>query len=164
MAIVIPFGKDGGLFYDTAGTSSWSIGNKFHGVSECTVTMDKIDANTSRRKYPGWEDTRVGRKRLRLAFDIIGVTEDSVGTEDDELDILRILYFTDIYDSVSGIALYARADIISASPLAGGPMGDFFITKFDRNEPSDDRQSYAVEAVTMLANGTVPSWITTLPS
>ena len=167
--IAIPFGKDAVIYYDTAnGTQALNKNQYFSGVKDVTVTMEKDEADVSRRAYPGWKDQRVGMKNLRVSFDIVGVSVDGVGTEDDELDILRALFLTNLYDAVIGIALFIRATGVEpaadADYVGAGPYGDFLCTKFDRNEPLGDAQSYSVEMVMTLIHGVTPAWSAANPS
>jgi len=167
--IIIPFGKDAVLYYGDAGSQPLAKEFYFAGIKDLTVTMEKDEADASRRAYPGWHDQRVGMKNLRLAFDVAGVTVDEVGAAgakevgaDNGIDLLRALYLTDLYNGIAGIALYARSTGVqpaAADDYVGeGIWGDFLCTKFDRNEPLGDLQSYSVEMVMTLIHGTTPTW------
>ena len=166
--ITIPFGKDAVIYYDTAdGTQPLDEDKFFSGIKDVTITMEKDEADASRRRFPGWHDQRVGMKNLRVSFDIVGTTVDGVSgaigyNEVTVIDILRALWLTDLYNAVTGIALYIRSagvEPAAADDYTGeGPWGDFLCTKFDRNEPLGDLQSYSVEMTMTLIHGTTPAW------
>ncbi len=162
---IIPFGKDAAIFYGVPGAIPAVLASRLNGAKDVNVTMDKDEGDASRRAYPGWRDLRVGMKGLRVSFELQGVTEDSVGTEDDELDLIRATFLTDLYDGSGdiGIALYIRAERAATANLAGGMWSDFLITKFDRNEPLTDLQTYSVEAANTIIHGITPTWSETLP-
>ncbi len=168
--ILIPFGKDAVIYYDTAGSQALDEDKYFSGIKDVTATMDKDEADASRRAYPGWHDQRVGMKNLRVSFEVQGVSFDDVGTEDTELhSVLRELFLTELYDSEVGIALYVRSTGVSpANPngdaVGQGMWGDFLMTKFDRNEPLGDLQTYSVEMAMTIIHGITPQWSSTNPS
>ena len=151
--IVIPLGKDAVLYYGTAGGGKAATGS-LTGARDVTITMERDEADASRRAYPGWHDQRAGMKNLRISFELAGTSTDPVGTEDTELDIIRGAYLTGAYNGATGIALFAKAEDTGGE----GMYGDFIITKFDRNEPLNDIQSYSVEAVMTLIHGNTPAW------
>ena len=165
--ITIPFGKDAVIYYGKAdGTQPLDEEFYFAGIKDVTVTMEKDEADASRRAFPGWHDQRVGMKNLRVSFDTAGVTVDGVGGSDhnekEVIDILRALWMTDLYDAATGIALYIRSAGVEPAAddnYAGeGPWAEFLCTKFDRNEPLNDLQTYSVEMTMTLIHGTVPTW------
>lgn len=164
--ILIPFGKDGALFYGTPGVIPSAIADCFYGVKDLTVSIDKDEGDASRRIDQGWKDHRVGMKDCRLSFTVAGVTTDQVGVEDLHIQILREVFINDFYSGYGatefGIALYARASYSDVN--AGGMWGDFLITKFDRSESLQDLQEYSVEAVHTIIHGIRPTWSTSLPA
>lgn len=153
--IRIPLGKDALLFYATAGnTPDGSI--SISGVSDLTLVISKDEAETSRRASLGYEDSREGLKRLQITFTLTGTTLDTVGTEDTEFAALIAAYFGSQYVTTP-IAFHAVSDI--ASNGGYGPMGDFILTGFDRNETLGDAQSYSVSARMTQVQGRIPTWI-----
>ncbi len=166
--IIIPFGKDAAVFYDTAdgAAPTFTQLKQFFGCKDVTITAEKDEADGSRRRFPGWHDQRVGMKNLRLSFEVQAVTVDDVASRNElaGIDILRALWLTDLYDSRTGIALYPRASENAITDAAGGFSADFLMTKFDRNEPLADLQSYSCEFVLTLTHGRVPTWIESLPA
>jgi len=171
--ILIPFGKDAVIYYcKCAGAQPSDEEFFFAGVKDVTVTMEKDEADASRRAFPGWHDQRVGMKNLRVSFDIAGVTVDGVeagqSNEITGLDIIRALYLTDLYDAETGICLLIRAAGVEPAAdddyTGSGMWGDFLCTKFDRNEPLNDLQSYSVEMTMTLIHGTVPAWSAVAPT
>ena len=170
--IEIPFGKDAVIYYGTAGSIPGDEEYYFAGIKDVTLTLERDEADASRRAYPGWHDQRVGMKNLRVSFDIAGATVDGVGGSDhnevEVIDILRVLFLTAIYDGDIGIALYIRsagvAPAADADYTGEGIWGDFLCTKFDRNEPLNDLQTYSVEMVMTLIHGTTPTWSDASPA
>ena len=165
---IIPFGKDAVIYYDTAGAQALVKEQFLSGTKDVTVTMEKDEGDASRRKYPGWHDLRVGMKNLRLSFEVQGVSFDDVGTEDTELHtVIRQLFLVDLYDSTIGIGLYIRSTgVIPASEsdnVGQGMYADFLCTKFDRNEPLVDLQTYSVEMAITLIHGVTPTWASNNP-
>jgi len=166
--IIIPYGKDAAIYYDTAdgAAPTYTAAKQFFGVKDVTVTCEKDESDASRRRFPGWHDQRVGMKNLRVAFDTAAVTVDDVASRNElaVIDILRALWLTDLYDSRIGIALYVRASETAIADAAGGMSADFAMTKFDRNEPLNDLQSYSCEFILTLIHGRTPEWIESLPA
>lgn len=138
--MVIPLGKDARLFYGVAGTSPLVLSLEVTGVTDLTVTLEKDEAEVTRRSSGGWEDHREGIKRLSLSFNLMGTTV-SANSEVTVFGILRACFISGAYGGNTGIALHACS---SLSPGAG-PEADFIITRFERAENLGDAQIYAVE-------------------
>lgn len=146
-AIVIPLGKDAKLYYAAPGAAAPNT--IIAGVSELTVTLEKDEAEVTRRISGGWEDHREGIKRLSLSFTLMGVTLDTSGTEVTAFNVLQSTFFTGIFSGSgdTGIALHACAaiDALTSTLNGAGPLADFLITRFERSENLGDAQSYSVE-------------------
>ncbi len=170
--IVAPLGKDAALYYETCLLSTvptFTAAQRIDCARDVTVTIDKDEADASRRAYPGWKDTREGMKGLKLSFELINVVIDDAGSEPDGIEAIRVAFLTGLHDSEAGIALYARslrndhAHAVAAD-AQGGMWGDFLITKFDRAESLGDMQVYSVEANMTLVHGNNPTWINQKPT
>jgi len=168
--IVIPLGKDAAIYYGIAGTQPDTKEDVFDSIRDCNMILNKSEASANRRAFPNWEDSRSARKTLRLTWDLVNViVDETTGTEDDAVDLLRSTFMSDVYGGQVGIALYARSvnqdrPVAAAVNVQGGPWADFLITRFERTENSDEIQVYSVEAAVTLIHGINPSWVNTVPS
>jgi len=164
--IVIPFGKDGVLFYGTAGSCPNDVDNQLAAARDVTVTIDKEEGDASRRANPGWTDAREGMKTLRLSFDLVLVMDDpTAGTEDAGINVIRQAFLLGTHNGEPGIALYAKQTSLAvADTNYGGMWGDFIITGFTMNQPLKDIQTISVEAKATLIHGNSPAWVSSIPA
>ena len=175
--IAIPLGKEARLWYGvpTSETECYlyaatlkSEGLEVKGIKDLTLSIDKDDTDTSRRRTEGWEDARESVKRLRLSFNVVNAIDG--GVEQAAISVLRKTFGNGTYNGqqlVSGICFYAQA--CHAAPVTDEPgpqapegegiCADFLIVKFERSEPFGDAQEYNVEARMTQAHGRIPGWV-----
>lgn len=175
--IAIPLGKEARLYYGqpndavtctTQAATLESAGVECSGIQDCTITIEKDDTECSRRSSHGWEDTRESIKRMNISFNLPNVYDG--GVEAAAIVVLRNTFISGTYNAAavaSGICFYALASKAAVVTDEPGPQAidgdgicaDFILTKFERNEPFSETQSYNVEGKLTQCHGRTPKWV-----
>jgi len=175
--IAIPLGKEARLYYGVPNAAVTcaaqavtleTAGVEIVGIRDLTLTIEKDDVDTGRRRSHGWEDARESIKRLRISFNIFNAHD--LGIEQAAIDVLRKTFGNGTYNDEgvkTGICFYAlscKSAVVTDEPGPQAPDGegicaDFIITKFERTEPYSEPQEYSIEARMTQAHCRIPAWV-----
>jgi len=127
-------GKDCKLYYGTAGESAVGNLTELEKAKDVKLNLGAGEAEVGTRANGGWEASAQTRKTLSIDFDI------PVDTSDAAYTAIKAAYLAG--------TMICLAALTGANDAAGseGPMGDFAIIDFPREEPLGDEATISVTA------------------
>ena len=119
-------GMNAGLYQGPAGTTTPSTMSEVDNVRDVTLSMEAGEADITTRGNGGWRATAPTLRQCNVEFQMVWRPGDSV------FEAIKTAFLT------AGTVALAVLDQKSSIAGAQGPLGDFSITAFSRNESLEE--------------------------
>jgi len=119
-------GMNAGLYHGAAGSTTPSSMSEVDNVRDVTLSMEAGEADITTRGNSGWRATAPTLRECTVEFQMVWKPGDAV------FDAIKTAFLT------SGTVALAVLDQKVGISGAQGPLGDFSITNFSRNEALEE--------------------------
>ena len=126
MPTTFVLGMNAGLYQGTAGETDPTVMTEVDNVRDVTLSLEAGEADITTRGNSGWRATAPTLRECSVEFQMVWKPGDAV------FDAVKTAYLT------SGTVALAVLDQKVAVSGAQGPLGDFAITNFSRNESLEE--------------------------
>ena len=127
-------GMNAGLYQGAAGSTSPSTMSEVDNVRDVTLSMEAGEADITTRGNNGWRATAPTLRECTVEFQMVWKPGDTV------FEAIKTAFLT------AGTVALAVLDQKVGITGAQGPLGDFSITNFSRNEPLEEGVTVSVTA------------------
>lgn len=140
-------GFDGFLYYNTSGSGGGGTWVELKGVEDVSLGMENAEADITTRDMRGYEAVRHGLRRWTVEVEI--VWDPSIAS----FQAIRDAYLN---KTVLGLRVLDGPTTTTGSQ---GPMADFVVLQFNRNEGQQNVMTVSV-VMKLTRSTTAPSWFT----
>ncbi len=119
-------GMNAGLYQGTAGATAPDSMTKVDNVRDVTLQMEAGEADITTRGNGGWRATAPTIRECTVEFQMVWKPGDAV------FNAIKTAFLT------AGTVALAVLDQLATVPGAQGPLGDFSILNFTRNEALEE--------------------------
>ncbi len=126
MSATFVLGMNAGLYQGEAGETDPSAMTQVDNVKDVTLNMEAGEADITTRGNSGWRATAPTIRECTVEFQMVWKPGDTV------FDAIKTAFLT------AGTVALAVLDQLATVAGAQGPLGDFSITNFSRNESLEE--------------------------
>ena len=111
-------------------------GSEIDNIRDVTLTLEKDESDITMRQGGGWKATWGCLKRCTVEFTLVC---NKAPASDVAYLALRDAFFntvgSDYVDGMISLAVMSNGKVVGSK--SRGPVGDFYVTGFNRNEPTE---------------------------